>query len=1117
MRKINKHVTAVIAAIATLLAVCGGVATASASSGEQSQNDSTQVASELLRDYTPTTAFNNAKVSVINQSDDNASFIGISGQALVLHVKFVLDAGSSLSNGDKLVISIPGDAVDWNNVVFNDSGVASIGTLSKDATSKTVTFTLTKDVTVPGSVDFFINVRFQNVATDNNTITASAVSGGTTTPIDVQNPHYKTLWIDTSGTTSHPNAQAPGCGSYGKAYPDPDNYASTSNNKCYFTPNEPYMALYNVIDPGDATKPDLGRSYTLSVQGPDVSLNLNDFRFKDLHFSNNTLMTASQMQTKYGITAVKNPDGSVTISIPDGISDTWLMPLYKLSTPHIGTAANPAEYQVRWQYKTTTKNVVTNLDDCISEVLVYQIGDTTGFVPNIEASDKTLKKGTAVADRNQWLLDGVTANDVEDGNLTSKVSVSNDGGFDPNTLGAYTITYLVKDADNNAVTKQAKVTVYSDVTVRYTDSAGHDLQNVKDQGGAAIANPTTISGDGKVGQNYQIPQPAIIHADGKVYFFKSMTGAASTAGTFGDAGQATNVALVYGLDQTSVKAKNLNLSAGDSYSAADGLVSATDKDGNALNVSNVTVKDADKVDTTKAGDFTVAYTLTDVEGNPVQAVSKVTVTDKSDLQVKNSALKRNGSWTGKANFVSATDANGTDVPYEDSKVVVTNPIDPAKLGPQTVDYAFTNRAGRKLTTQATVTVYSDVTVHYVDSNGHALTGLKDKSGAAIDNPATLTAGSSPIGKPYTIPSPANVFSADKTYFFTGMTGAISATGTFGDAGQATDVTLSYALDQTSVKAKDVDLTAGKPYDPSLGFVSANDKTGAAVALNGVTVDGANAVDTSKAGTFQVTYSLKNSAGDTVSAVSNVKVTDKSNVTVKDSSIKQGTAWKPEDNFVSATAADGSNVPLSAMTVSGSVDSSKPGKYDVTYSLPALTRGEAEPSHSAVAHVTVVKAVAVTPQPGNGGNGNGSNGDGNGSHGGGNGSNDGSNSGNGGSNSGSNGGSTTSNNNGNGGSTSGNNAGGNGSTNGGNSSNGGSSSTGNGGSASGSNATGQSSAVGNSASSNQGSASSAGKSSLDGASSGLATTGSNVILPLVVLMILLAAGSALTVFVVKKRH
>lgn len=58
-------------------------------------------------------------------------------------------------------------------------------------------------------------------------------------------------------------------------------------------------------------------------------------------------------------------------------------------------------------------------------------------------------------------MDGVSASDKEDGNLTPNVKVDSDK-FNINRGGEYTLTYTVTDSNNNVTTKERKVIVYND-------------------------------------------------------------------------------------------------------------------------------------------------------------------------------------------------------------------------------------------------------------------------------------------------------------------------------------------------------------------------------------------------------------------------------------------------------------------------------------------------------------------------------------------------------------------------------------------------------------------------------------------------------------------------------
>ena len=61
------------------------------------------------------------------------------------------------------------------------------------------------------------------------------------------------------------------------------------------------------------------------------------------------------------------------------------------------------------------------------------------------------------------LMDGVVAEDQEDGDLIDEVIVDN-GGFTPNKVGSYTVTYTVTDSDSNVATKQRTIVVYGQST-----------------------------------------------------------------------------------------------------------------------------------------------------------------------------------------------------------------------------------------------------------------------------------------------------------------------------------------------------------------------------------------------------------------------------------------------------------------------------------------------------------------------------------------------------------------------------------------------------------------------------------------------------------------------------
>lgn len=78
----------------------------------------------------------------------------------------------------------------------------------------------------------------------------------------------------------------------------------------------------------------------------------------------------------------------------------------------------------------------------------------TNEPPVIAGEDLTVTEGDVVD-----LLEGVTATDPEDGDITGSIEIVDDGGFDANTPGTYTIEYSVTDAGGQTVTYTRTITV----------------------------------------------------------------------------------------------------------------------------------------------------------------------------------------------------------------------------------------------------------------------------------------------------------------------------------------------------------------------------------------------------------------------------------------------------------------------------------------------------------------------------------------------------------------------------------------------------------------------------------------------------------------------------------
>lgn len=233
---------------------------------------------------------------------------------------------------------------------------------------------------------------------------------------------------------------------------------------------------------------------------------------------------------------------------------------------------------------------------------------------------------------------------------------------------------------------------------------------------------------------------------------------------------------------------------------------------------------------------------------------------------------------------------------------------------------------------------ADVTIKYVDEDNRPIPGISNKiiSGNVGDDYDAST-------EDYQISIPD--YHLDTTNLPENMIGQISET--------PQDVVYRYIIDKTALNVHDSTLYVGDKWSPEDNFDSALDKDGKAVDFQDVTVSGD--VDTTKAGSYEITYSydgLEDTAIVTVLKIEEGR--DLAHIVVHDSELQVGEDWLPEDNFDEATLSDGKEENFSDIIVNGTVDTKKPGTYEVTYSIPEdhLGRDIVEGHHTATAKIVV---------------------------------------------------------------------------------------------------------------------------------------------------------------------
>ncbi len=124
-------------------------------------------------------------------------------------------------------------------------------------------------------------------------------------------------------------------------------------------------------------------------------------------------------------------------------------------------------------------------------------------------------------------------------------------------------------------------------------------------------------------------------------------------------------------DKSSLKTKDLILESGQSWTAADNLVSATDEDGNAIPYSDNRISgNGATIDTSKGGTYTFTYTYHGIVKD-THSSFKVTVKNPTSISSKDASYLLGEYWdlTARAKLLNSAKDGDTEIPYSSNRIV----------------------------------------------------------------------------------------------------------------------------------------------------------------------------------------------------------------------------------------------------------------------------------------------------------------------------------------------------------------------------------------------------------------------------------------------------------------
>ncbi|CUL54698.1 Cell wall surface anchor family protein [Listeria monocytogenes] len=533
---------------------------------------------------------------------------------------------------------------------------------------------------------------------------------------------------------------------------------------------------------------------------------------------------------------------------------------------------------------------VTGTDGTVAQQDGYTMGATDFSVEYKEATDLTKAQALTLAKTAAFeeVKDGVNSSaedrldqvQVNQTQLDAIKNGSNQGGVYPLT---YTIT---KDSKTVSVTIQ--VTVAKDLT-------------------AVNAHDSTIyTGDTwNAGDNFD----SALDKDGNSVAFAdiTVTGTVNTnqAGTntitYSYDGVSKTITVTVLENKEGISAHDSTIYVGDAWNAKDNFDSAFDKDGNAVDLEDVTVTEKPTVDTTKAGAYEVTYKYGKVS-------KKITLTVKAKLTAVNahdSAIYVGDAWSAEDNFDSALDKDGNSIAFADIEVKGTVDTDKAGTYPVTYTYDGVSKTINIQVKDILTAVNAHDSEIYVGDSWDAkdnFDSAQDKDGNTVDW-KDINVSENPTVDLET----AGVYQV--TYSYDGVSKTIN---------------LTVNPRKTSVEVHDSTIYTGDAWKAEDNFDNATDKKGDPISFEDVTVTGQ--VDPETAGAYEVSYIY-----DGVKKVAHITVIqNQAQITVKDSVIPYGEKWEAEANFIGATNRDGVAIPFSKIKVDGTVNVNKAGTYKVIY-------------------------------------------------------------------------------------------------------------------------------------------------------------------------------------------
>ncbi|AYG37031.1 DUF5011 domain-containing protein [Lactiplantibacillus pentosus] len=565
--------------------------------------------------------------------------------------------------------------------------------------------------------------------------------------------------------------------------------------------------------------------------------------------------------------------------------------------------------------------------------LTYSFTDSLGREQSTSTTVTVLENQAAINAANNsgklyahgvWNPDSVVINATDvDGTTVEASKIKCSGTVDMTTPGNYKLTYSFTDSLGHEQSTSTMVTVLEN----------HASINVDNNSGKLYAhgiwNPdsvvvTAVDVDGNAVENTKIKISGTVDVTKAgdyelIYSFKDILGHE----------QSTSTTVTVLENQAAISADNNSgtLYANGIWNPESVVVTATDVDG--TTVGDARIKRSGTVDVTKAGDYELIYSFKDILGNEQSTSAMVTVLENHasiDVDNNSGTLYANGIWNPDSIVITAIDVDGATI--EASKIKRSGTVDMTTPGAYELIYSFMDSLGHEQSTSTTVTVLENHALIDVDNNSgklyaHGVWNPDSIVVKAIDvDGATVEASKIKHSGTVDMDTPG---AYELIYSFMDSLGHEQNT--------STTVTVLANSADIKVKTSGDKLYTHGVWNSDSVVVTAIDVDGTAVEDTKIKRSGT--VDMNTPGEYELTYSFtdslghEQSTGTTVTVLANLAAI---NVDNNNGKLYAHGVWNPNSIVVNAIDVDGTTVENVRIKRVGSVDTTTPGDYELTYSF-----------------------------------------------------------------------------------------------------------------------------------------------------------------------------------------